>query len=115
MRPTHRTLGPRQATGTDRSTHVSLASLLVTFVAIAMAPASFGVLSLAPAAVATLLARRARDELGRDSPTPAHALAAIAWWAAVVVLAFSLVALVILLLDVAGVDELGERVVEKAH
>jgi cytochrome c biogenesis protein CcdA len=90
-------------------------SLLVTFVAILLAIISFGVLAIAPAVIATLLGRRARRELRDDSPAAAQRLAAIAWWMSVIAMALALVALAVLLLDVARVGEVGDRLVERAR
>ena len=101
---------PPRATGADASGYVSLASILVGFIAIMLVVASFGVLSIPPAAIGLLLGSRARRELRDDSPPAARHLAAVAWWVSVVAMVLSVVAIVVLLLDVGGiVDRLVER------
>ena len=83
MRPTQLTgpLGPHP-TRADPSTTMSLAALLLTAIAIALAVVSFGVLAAPPAVLAAAL---------------------------------SLIAVVVLVLDVADVGDVANRVVDRAR
>jgi hypothetical protein len=115
MRPIHVT-GPLfgrhpRAIGPDASSYPSRASLLVGLIAIALVVASFGVLSIPCAAVAMLLGSRARCELRDDSRLGARGLAAIAWWISVA-MSRSLIAIVLLLLDLTGI---ANRALERAR
>jgi hypothetical protein len=114
-RPARRTTQPSPNHGRGPLDYVSIASLLVTLLAIGLAVVSFGALSLPPAVLATLLARRAQHELPRSSPVGAQRLSVLAWWMSVAAMALSLVALVALLLDVARLGELGSRFVDRAR
>ena len=110
-----RTLGRRHDTGAEPATYLALASLLIGVVAIGLAIVTYGFGAIPPAAIAALLGRRASHELREESPAAARRLAALAWGTSVTVLALSLVALALLLLDLARLGDVANRLVERAR
>src|SRR5919198_5063643 len=106
---------PRHDTREEPATYLALASLLIAVVAIGLAAVTYGLGAIPPAAIATLLGRRARHELREETPPATRRLAALAHGTSVTALAFSLIALALLLIDLARVGEVANRLVERAR
>lgn len=104
----HGTARPRRG-GANTLARVAL---LADVVALMLLVPSFGILSLPLAAFAMAMAAAARRRLDAGASAHGHRVVTAAWWLSVLAALLTLIALVVLALDLTGAGGPGEAVEE---